>query len=61
MKKSDDPLAFLLDLNQIVANKEDADEAVVCPGLPPAVKDKSKLVTDDCITMPKSVSRPAVA
>lgn len=53
MKKSDDPLSFLLDLNQAVANKEDAAEAVVGPGLPPIVRDKSKFVTDDCICMPK--------
>lgn len=54
MKKSDDVLSFLLDLNQTVANKEDAGEPVVGPGLPPGVKEPSKLVTDDCICMPKS-------
>lgn len=51
MKKSDDPLAFLLDLNQAVANREDAGEAVGGPGLPPVVKNKDKLVTKDCIAM----------
>ncbi|MCH7838821.1 MAG: class I SAM-dependent DNA methyltransferase, partial [Planctomycetes bacterium] len=61
MKKSDDPLAFLLDLNQAVANREDAGEAVVAPGLPPVVKDKSKLVTDDCIHVPGNISCTAVA
>ena len=58
MKKSDDPLVFLLDLNQAVANREDAGEAVARPGLPPVVKDMSKLVTDDCISMPQGVIEP---
>lgn len=53
MGKSDDPLAFLLDLNQTVANKEDAGQAVVGPGLPPVVKDRKKLVTHDCIRVAK--------
>lgn len=61
MKKSDDPLAFLLDLNQTVANKEDAGEAVVGPGLPPVVKDKAKLVTEDCIRMPEIANVPSGA
>ncbi len=52
MNKSDDPLAFLLDLNQTVANKEDAGETVMGPGLPPVVQDRSKLVTGDCLQMP---------
>mgnify|MGYP001336044936 CR=1 FL=1 len=56
MKKSEDVLSFLLKLNQDVANKEDADESVVGPGLPPIVKDKSKFVTNDCIQMPKQTS-----
>lgn len=51
MKKSDDPLSFLLDLNEEVANREDSGELVVGPGLPPNVKDKSKLVTEDCIQL----------
>lgn len=52
MKKSDDPLTFLLGLNQEVANAEDAGETVVGPGLPPQVKKASDLVSDDCIRMP---------
>ena len=43
---------FLLDLNQTVANKEDTGEPVIGPGLPPTVRDRSKLVTSDCIQMP---------
>jgi hypothetical protein len=61
MKKSDDPLAFLLDLNQTVANKEDAGEAVVGPGLPPVVTDRSKLVTGDAIRMPGAALDQAVS
>jgi len=53
MGNADDPLTFLLDLNQFVANREDAGDAVAGPGLPPVVKDRSKLVTDDCIRMPE--------
>lgn len=61
MKKSDDPLAFLLDLNQTVANKEEAGEAVVGPGLPPVVKNKASLVTEDSIRMPKPAKVPTGA
>ena len=53
MNKSDDVLAFLLDLNRTVANREDAGEAVIGPGLPPIVKDKSKFVSEDCLRMPE--------
>ena len=48
-------------LSSSIANKEDAGEAIIGPGLPPVVKDKSKLVTDDCISMPGNVSCSAVA
>lgn len=51
MKRSADPLAFLLELNQEVADKVMA--SVVGPGLPPSAVHES-LVTKDC------VSRPAV-
>ncbi len=61
MSKSDDPLAFLLDLNQTVANKEDAGESVVGPGLPPVVKVKDKFVTDDFIRMPATAIPKALA
>ncbi len=52
MKKSDDPLAFLLDLNQSVANEEDTGKTVVGPGLPAVVKNADDFVTKDCISMP---------
>ena len=53
MHKTDDPLTFLLDLNQSVANNEDSGTTVNGPGLPSVITDKSKLVTKDCISMPK--------
>jgi hypothetical protein len=61
MTKSEDPLAFLLDLNQSVANAEDADKPVVGPGLPPVVKQKAKFVTDDFIGMPATAKPKAAA
>ena len=47
-----DPLAFLLALNTVVADKEDAGESVTGPGLPKTVQDDSVFVTDDYIRMP---------
>jgi hypothetical protein len=52
MKKADDVLSFLFELNQSIASKEDADEAVTGPGLPPIIKDKTRFVTEDCIDIP---------
>jgi hypothetical protein len=54
MHKADDPLAFLLDLNQSVANREDAGQPVNGPGLPATITAKSKFVTTDCLSMPKA-------
>ena len=51
MKPKDDPLAFLLALNQAVAAREAAGEPVVAPGLPPCVTDAADFVTTDCIAM----------
>jgi hypothetical protein len=53
MNKSDDVLAFLLDLNQSVANREDANEPVLGPGLPPVAEDKQRFVTSDCLVFPE--------
>jgi len=50
MTKSVDPLAFLLALNQEVAEKEAEGETVMGPGLPDFVKDRASFVTSDCIT-----------
>lgn len=52
IKQSEDVLSFLLELNQEVANKEDAGEAVIGPGLPSVISNKYKFVTNDCIHMP---------
>ena len=49
MGKAEDALAFLLDLNQMVAEREEAGQAVVGPGLPLCVINPAALVTDDCI------------
>jgi hypothetical protein len=49
MKKDQDPLKFLLDLNLAVAAREEAGEPVVGPGLPPCVTDPAPFITDDCI------------
>lgn len=57
MNKSDDPLAFLLDLNQSVADREDTGEPVVGPGLLPVVKDSAKFVTHDCIRMAEGAAK----
>ena len=52
MKAKDDPLAFLLALNQEVAAREAAGESVVAPGLPPCVTDAAAFVTEDCVRAP---------
>lgn len=49
MKKNADPLAFLLDLNQQVAEREGQLLPVTGPGLPPCVNDPKSFITDDCI------------
>jgi SAM-dependent methyltransferase len=47
-----EPLGALLALNHAVAAREAAGEAVVGPGLPPAVADPAPFVTDDRIGPP---------
>jgi len=49
MKKRDDPLAFLLDLNIQLASQEASGEPVVGPGLPPTVKKLNAYITKDCV------------
>jgi hypothetical protein len=61
MKKSDNPLAFLLDLNYTLTAAEDAGEPVLCPGLPPVAKNKAKFVSADCISMPNKLGAAAAA
>lgn len=49
MKAKDDPLAFLLRLNGVLADQEASMQAVTGPGLPPCVKDAGEFVTGDCV------------
>ncbi|MFQ5541608.1 MAG: DNA methyltransferase [Candidatus Binatia bacterium] len=53
MKPGDNVLAFLLQLNHQVAERQDKGESVVAPGLPPCVNDSSTFITEDCIHAPK--------
>jgi hypothetical protein len=61
MGKAQDPLTFFLDLNRVVVAAEKAKKPVIGPGLPPCVKDRSKLVTTDCISMSKIATKTTVA
>jgi hypothetical protein len=49
MKKKDDPLKFLLDLNFDLAKKESKGDEIVGPGLPLFVEDTKKFITNDCV------------
>lgn len=51
MRRDVEPLQFLLDLNSKVYGKEQNGEKVQGPGLPEKIKDKSGLVSDDCVRM----------
>ena len=51
MRRDEDVLQFLLDLNGKVYEKEQHGGKVQGPGLPDKIKDKSKLVSDDCIKL----------
>ncbi len=52
MKKSDDILAFMLELNAKVVAAEKKGDPVVGPGLPPVVKDPKPLISSDRVEMP---------
>lgn len=47
MKKKDDTVGFLFDLNQTLAGQK---SGVVGPGLPPCVRDRSEFVSSDAMT-----------
>lgn len=49
MKDKEDNLAFLLDLNLELANKEAKGETATPPGLPVAVGGPNDLITPDCV------------
>ena len=51
MSRDADILQYLLNLNSRLFEKEQNGEEVQGPGLPDKIKDKSRLVSDDCITM----------
>jgi hypothetical protein len=51
MRRDVDVLQFLLDLNGKVYEKEQHGDKVQGPGLPDKIKDKSELVSDDCVKM----------
>ncbi|MGC2412013.1 MAG: type IIL restriction-modification enzyme MmeI [Stellaceae bacterium] len=61
MNKSENPLAFLLNLNRAVLSAGDAGKPVTGPGLPAVAKDKAKFVTDDFIRMPAATKLRAEA
>ena len=51
MRHDADILQFLLELNGKLYQKEQNDEIIQGPGLPNKVKDKSELVSEDCVKM----------
>ncbi|MBI2809009.1 MAG: hypothetical protein HYX68_28835 [Planctomycetes bacterium] len=52
MKAKADVLAFLLELNHLLAAAEKAGTPIVGPGLPPCVKDAADFITTDCVPAP---------
>ena len=49
MKKNEDILKFLLNLNKELYAKEEKGHKVIGPGLPPSVKNPKELISKDCI------------
>ena len=52
MTPTDEPLAFLLQLNSEAAARETNGETITGPGLPTFIKKPESFVTEDCIQMP---------
>lgn len=52
MAPDDEPLAFLLKLNEEMAEREAKGEPIIGPGLPSIIKNPQDFITTDCITMP---------
>ena len=50
MKPKEDAAAFLLALNQELAQNEATGDAVMGPGLPTGTANPARFVTADCIT-----------
>jgi hypothetical protein len=53
MKAREDPLAFLLALNAVAAERETRGEPVTAPGLPACVTEPASFCTTDCIQPPQ--------
>ena len=51
MRKEENPLSFLLALNDHMAQHEASVQPVMGPGLPLVVKDPSEFATTDCVGM----------
>ena len=49
MKKKDEILPFLLNLNHALAEKEVSGEMIQGPGLPSFIQDVSEFISDDCV------------
>ena len=52
IKKDDDILSFLLNLNHQLAQKEALGEKIVGPGLPPFIENPIEYISNDCVSMP---------
>jgi hypothetical protein len=52
LKKDEDILAFLLELNLNLAQQEENGEEIIGPGLPPGVTNINDFITEDCISLP---------
>jgi len=51
MKPKEDPLAFLLKLNQDISLAVFPMKKITAPGLPPCVDNPQEFITDDCVRM----------
>jgi hypothetical protein len=51
MKKDDDILSFLLNLNLQLAEKEANGEKIVGPGLPPIMENSGEYITSDSVSL----------
>lgn len=54
IKKTDDILSFLLELNLKLFDLEEDGKLIQGPGLPKVVTNASKFITQDCVAMPKA-------
>ena len=52
LKEKEDILAFLLNLNLELVDKESKGEPIMPPGLPPSIPDAQSFVTSACVSVP---------